>query len=259
MISRGLWPALQRWMLIATVLMLGACATAPPGTALSPAQKKDPWEAMNRKVFAFNEVIDENVLKPVARAYEAVLPQLVRTGVSNFFGNLGDAWSAVNHLLQGKGEVGIQMFVRFMANSTIGLGGILDPASEMGLERRSEDFGQTLGRWGLAPGPYIVLPLLGPSTLRDTSALPLDYQASPATAIQESQVRLGLTGLNVVQTRASFLSASKLLNDVAMDKYTFLRDAYLARRRNQVYDGDPPEEPEEPEEPAEPPKAAAKP
>lgn len=242
---------LRRWVLawaLGLAALLGACASVPPGTAPTPAQLKDPWEAINRKVFAFNEVVDENLLKPVARAYEAVVPKLVRTGVSNFFANLGDAWSAVNHLLQGKVQSGVEMTVRFMVNTTMGLAGILDPASEMpGLERRSEDFGQTLGAWGLGPGPYLVLPLLGPSTLRDASALPLDFQASPSSAISDSQVRLGLAGLNVVQTRAGLLGASKLLDDVAMDKYSFLRDAFLARRRNLVYDGDPPEEPEPPE------------
>ena len=220
--------------------------------------KKDPWEALNRKVFAFNDVVDTNLLQPVARAYEAVVPPLVRTGVSNFFGNLGDAWSAVNHLLQGKAQTSVEMTVRFMVNSTIGLLGILDPAGEMGgLDRRSEDFGQTLGRWGVGPGPYVVLPLLGPSTLRDASALPIDFQASPTSLISDANVRLGLTGVNLVQVRAGLLGSSKLLDQVAMDKYSFLRDAFLARRRSLVYDGEPPEELEEPEPALE--KKAAKP
>jgi phospholipid-binding lipoprotein MlaA len=253
-----------RVLCMAWAASVAACASAPtPGAASqAPApmglNKKDPWEALNRKVFAFNDVVDVNLLQPVARTYEAVVPPLVRAGVSNFFGNLGDAWSAVNHLLQGKAQAGVEMSVRFMVNSTVGLFGILDPASEMGgLERRSEDFGQTLGRWGVGPGPYLVLPLLGPSTLRDASALPVDFQASPTSLISDANVRLGLTGVNLVQVRAGLLGSTKLLDQVAMDKYSFLRDAFLSRRRSLVYDGDPPEEPEEPEPALE--KKAAKP
>ena len=216
---------------------LGGCATvANPHPA-------DPLEGWNRNVQGFNDTVDDAVLKPVARTYRDVVPELVRTGVGNFFGNLGDGWSAVNQLLQGKLENGLNMTLRVATNTVFGLAGVLDIATEAGLERRSEDFGQTLGRWGVGPGPYLVLPLLGPSTLRDTAALPLDFQATSLSLFTDnSHVRYTATALNVVHTRASLLSASRLLDEIALDRYSFLRDAYLARRRNLVYDGDPPEE-----------------
>ena len=216
---------------------VSGCATLPAG---STPTSEDPWEGFNRKVFVFNDAVDEAVLKPVATAYRDVVPELVRTGVSNVLGNIGDIWSAANHLLQGKIHHGLDMGMRVLTNSVFGLGGLLDPATEMGLVRRSEDFGQTLGRWGLGPGPYLVLPLLGPSTLRDGSALLLDRQAAPSTLANTDAGTYGIATLEVIALRASLLGASKLLDDVALDKYTFLRQAYLSRRLDLVYDGAPP-------------------
>lgn len=236
---------LRRPMLAAALLaLLGGCASVPAPTP------GDPLEGWNRGVQSFNDGLDEAVLQPVARGYRDVVPELLRTGVGNFFGNLGDGWSALNHFLQGKGEDGLNMTLRVVTNSTFGLAGVLDPATEIGLERRSEDFGQTLGRWGVGAGPYLVLPLLGPSSLRDTAALPLDMGASSVSLLtaNEPLTYVG-TALGLVHRRSELLGASRLLEQIALDRYSFLRNAYLARRRNLVYDGDPPPLPE-PDEPA---------
>lgn len=225
--------------LLAAALVLAA-ATAGAQTA------SDPLEGFNRGVQKFNDGVDEAVLKPVAEGYRKLLPQFVRTGVANFFGNLGDGWSAVNHLLQGKPGDALDMTLRVAVNTTFGLAGVLDVASEAGIDRRSEDFGQTLGVWGLPAGPYLVLPLLGPSSLRDAAGRPLDMAATSLNLVtDDSGLRSGGTVLSVVDTRASLLGATRLLDDIALDRYTFLRDAYLARRKNLVWDGNPPEERED--------------
>jgi len=212
----------------------GASAVAAPG--LPAPNAVDPWERWNRKVFAFNEAIDEAILAPVARAWREHVPQLLRAGVSNFFGNVGDVWSMVNHLLQGKVGSGMEMGMRVLSNTLFGLGGILDPATEMRLPRRSEDFGQTLGVWGMPPGPYVVLPFLGPSSLRDAVGVPLDrYASAPSVYIDVDAY--AATALEIVNVRAELLSTTQLVGEVALDKYGFMRDAYLARRRDLVHDG----------------------
>jgi len=221
---------------------LGGCATTPGG------DPRDPFEGFNRSVFSFNESVDKAVLKPVATGYEKVVPQFVRDRVDSFFANLGDAWSAVNLLLQAKPVPALETGMRFAFNSTLGLGGLFDIAGDAGMERRNEDFGQTLGRWGVGPGPYLVLPILGPSTVRDTSALAADFQAAPAAWFQERRDQVGVTALQVISTRARLLSATRQIDDIALDKYLLIRDGFLVRRRNQVYDGNPPEEAEPPEE-----------
>lgn len=224
----------------------------------SLAIKADPLEGLNRSVFAFNEAIDLALLKPLAIAYKTAVPSPVRTGVDNVFGNVGDAWSAVNLLLQGKVKRALEMTVRVTTNTVFGVGGLFDLASDAGLERQAEDFGQTLGKWGLAPGPYLVLPFYGASSLRDALGLPLDRKASLPGVVQDGSYRWGLTTLELVHGRADLLSATNLLEQVAFDKYSFVRDSYLARRRNQVFDGNPPEEPED-DEPLPPRPAAADP
>ena len=224
-----------------------AQAQVPAQGAPSLALKADPLEGLNRGVFAFNEMVDRVLLKPLATAYRAVLPSPVRTGVDNVFGNVGDAWSAVNHLLQGKVKSALEMTVRVTTNTVFGLGGLFDLASDAGLERQSEDFGQTLGKWGVGPGPYLVLPFYGASSLRDAAGLPLDRQASLPGIVHDETYRWSLTTLELVHARAGLLSATNLLEQVAFDKYSFVRDSYLARRRSQVFDGNPPEEPEEDE------------
>jgi phospholipid-binding lipoprotein MlaA len=240
----------QHAVVLALALALAAGAT-------SAQSANDPFERANRAVFGFNEVLDSAVLTPVAKGYQAVVPELLRSGVSNFFGNFGDGWSAINNLLQGKGEAAGTMVMRVGANTLFGIGGLFDVASDLGMERSTEDFGQTLGRWGMPAGPYIVWPLLGPSTARDTLGRPLDLAWSPSLAINDSGVNIGLSALNLIDTRASLLSASRVVDGIALDKYTFIRDAYIARRRNLVYDGNPPELPEE-TEPAAPAPAAPK-
>lgn len=196
----------------------------------SKGQRLDPWENWNRKVFAFNEKLDAHVLKPVATAYSEVVPSPIRTGIDNFFGNIGDAWSAVNLVLQGRFKPGIEQGMRFAVNSTLGLAGVLDIATEAGLEKNSQDFGKTLGHWGMGTGAYVVWPLFGPSSVRDSLALPVDWQVSPANLFDDGSKRVLITSLNIVNTRANFLRAGEMLEGIALDKYTFYRDAYLQRR-----------------------------
>jgi phospholipid-binding lipoprotein MlaA len=230
--------AAQRALLVLAVA-LGGCATVPGASAPSP---EDPWEGFNRKVYAFNDGVDEAVMKPVATAYKKVVPQLVRTGVSNVLGNIGDVWSAANHLLQGKVHTGLDMGMRVLTNTFFGLGGLLDPATEMGLVRRSEDFGQTLGRWGVGPGPYLVIPFIGPSTLRDGAALVVDRQAAPSRLAKSDNAGYAVTAIELVDLRTSLLDTTQLLDAVALDRYSFVRQAYLARRQELIYDGAPPAE-----------------
>lgn len=207
-----------------------------------PVTRRDPYESLNRKVYDFNTKLDDHVMKPVAQVYHDVVPSMIRTGVSNVLGNLGDVWSIVNHLLQGKLEGAVHMTMRVATNTVFGLGGIFDQATEIGIDKESEDFGQTLGRWGVPPGPYVVLPLLGPSTARDTVAEPFDLYFGPSYFVDGTAASWEVSALSAVSTRAGLLGASQILNEVALDPYAFLRDAYLARRRNQVYDGNPPDE-----------------
>ena len=241
---------------ITSLLAGGVVATALAGCTTieaargGPGQRLDPWENWNRKVFNFNEGVDRAVLKPVATAYTNVVPQPVRRGVGNFFGNFADAWSAVNNMLQGKFELGFEDATRVGANTLFGLFGVLDVASEMGLEHHYEDFGQTLGRYGVGAGAYIVLPILGPSSVRDAAAIPINRLASPPAFFDGTATQLGLTALQIVNTRAGLLGATRVIDDIALDKYTFVRDAYLQRRRSLVFDGDVPEAPEAPEDAA---------
>ena len=230
---------------LALALLLSACTTIDAARA-GPGQKLDPWENWNRKVFAFNEGLDEKVLKPVATAYTEVIPQPVRNGIGNFFGNVQDAWSAINNMLQGKVMAGFQDVMRVGTNTLFGLFGFIDIATEMGFDHQYEDFGQTLGRWGVGAGAYVVLPLFGPSSVRDAAALPLDRSASPALIINGGATQAGIITLQLINTRASLLGASKVIDDISLDKYTFVRDAYLQRRRSLVFDGDAPELPDQP-------------
>jgi phospholipid-binding lipoprotein MlaA len=233
--------ALYRWIaLFALVLGLAGCQTVQRvGDKLSGAvdkvmgskgQRLDPWESWNRKVFAFNEQLDANVLKPVATAYSEVVPKPIRTGIDNFFGNIADAWSAVNLMLQGRFKAGLDQGMRFAVNSTLGLAGVLDVATEAGLEKNSQDFGKTLGKWGMGTGAYIVWPVFGPSSVRDSIALPVDWQASPAELFDDGRKKVGIVTLSLINTRANFLRAGDMLEGIALDKYTFYRDAYLQRR-----------------------------
>ena len=218
------------------LLVLTGCASGPN------ANPHDPLEPFNRGVYRFNDVVDRAVLKPVATAYHNVLPAPVRQGVGNFFGNLDDAWSIVNNALQLKGQAAADSMVRFGVNTFLGLGGVLDIATEMKIEKHTKDFGLTLGYWGVAPGPYLVLPLLGPSTLCDTAALPVDMQGDIVGTIDHVPTRNTLTVVRAVDNRSELLKVTTMLDEAALDKYTFTRDAYLQRRRSAIYDGNPPEE-----------------
>jgi phospholipid-binding lipoprotein MlaA len=226
-----------RWIGAGAVLALVAgCATGPN------ANPADPFEPFNRGVSRFNDAVDDAVLVPVATAYQNVLPSMVRTGVNNFFGNIGDVWSLANNVAQLKLQNSAETFMRLNVNTFFGLGGVLDVATEAGIPRHEEDFGQTLGYWGVGAGPYVVLPLLGSSTLRDTAAKPVDMWGDPLGYVEDIPWRNSLTVLRVVDTRSQYLRASRLLGDAALDKYSFTRDAFLQRRRSQVYDGNPPDD-----------------
>ncbi len=225
----------------AVVLVMQGCASTPSPNANT--QVNDPIEGFNRTMFGFNEKVDENVLKPVATGYKNVVPSPARTGVTNFYNNFEDAWSAVNSLFQLKFEHAASNTMRVLVNTTLGFGGLLDWGSEMRLQRYNEDLGQTLGYWGVGEGAYVVWPFLGPSTARDSVALPVDLAVGPGLVIDSTPVTIGLSALNVVNTRANLLDSTALLDDIVLDKYIFVRDGFLQRRRSQVYDGNPPDAP----------------
>jgi phospholipid-binding lipoprotein MlaA len=243
-------------LVAAFAVALAGCTTLREGRG-GPGQRLDPWENWNRKVFNFNEDLDRAVLKPVATIYSDVIPQPVRRGISNFYNNFGDAWSAINNMLQGKIQAGFEDATRVGANTLFGLFGILDVASEMGLEHHYEDFGQTLGRYGVGAGAYIVLPLLGPSDVRDAPAtLLVDRLGTPGAFFDATSAKVGAYVVQIINTRSSLLGATSVIDEISLDKYTFIRDAYLQRRRSLVYDGDVPETPA-PEDAASAPAGAA--
>jgi phospholipid-binding lipoprotein MlaA len=210
--------------------------------APTAGQRADPWEPFNRLMFRFNTDLDQGLVLPWTDAYVTLVPQLVRTGVGNFFANAQDIWSAANNLMQGKLEQSGAMTLRFAVNSVIGVFGVFDVATAVGLERTPEDFGQTLGVWGFPAGPYLVLPVFGPSTVRDAVGLPLDLAASPYYALNDSAFRPVTTVLGVLNTRSQLLSATEALDAMAVDRYSFVRDVFLRRRLNLVFDGNPPED-----------------
>lgn len=207
-------------------------------TGCASQANKDPLEGFNRGVYKFNDVADKAVIKPVAGAYKAVIPTPIRSGVNNFFSNLNTLVSAINDLLQFKFDKAVTGLGRFTINSTFGIAGLFDLASKDGIEQRNEDFGQTLGHWGVGSGAYIVLPFLGPSTLRDTSGFVVDTVLfDPITYIEEPATRNSLRAVKFLDKRAQLLPASDLLDDAALDPYAFMRDAYLQRRASQIQDG----------------------
>jgi phospholipid-binding lipoprotein MlaA len=222
--------------LLSLALLSAGCATGPN------ANPKDPLEPMNRGIYSFNDTLDEKFLKPVSITYKEHTPKLVQTGVRNFFRNLADMLSVLNNGLQLKGRETAESLIRVTVNSFIGIYGIFDVATEIGLERHSEDFGQTLGYWGVPDGPYLVLPLFGPSSVRDSSVLPLEYVYDPTSVYHLVYVRSTLLVARVVDKRAGLLQTTDLLSDAAIDKYSFARDSYLQFRRNQVFDGNPPDD-----------------
>ncbi|CAH0251772.1 putative phospholipid-binding lipoprotein MlaA [Massilia sp. Bi118] len=224
-------------MSIRKALTLAAGAALLSGCATS-ANPRDPFEKFNRAMFSFNDAVDRTALKPAATAYKNVTPTFVQTGVNNFFGNLSDLWSSANNFAQLKGQDGLNDFTRFAVNSTLGLAGVLDIATPAGMRKHNEDLGQTLGYWGIPSGPYLMLPLLGPSTIRDTAALPGDFWGDAWTHVNDIPWRNSGIVLRAVDQRASVLDASNLLEDAALDRYEFIRDGYLQRRSSKVLDTD---------------------
>lgn len=231
---------LGRWRssvaVVAASLALAGCATS--------GNPKDPIEGFNRAMFAFNEGLDTVIIRPVASGYESVLPGPIRTGVSNFFSNVADFFIGINNLLQGKVGDGAGDIGRVAVNTTVGILGIFDIATEMGLQKHEEDFGQTFGRWGVGDGAYVVWPLFGPKTVRDSVGLVLDVAADPVGNLDHVPTRNTLLALRLVSDRAGLLAADKVIEEAALDKYAYVRGAYLQRRRNLIHDGNPPREPE---------------
>jgi len=213
---------------MAFIGVLGGCASTSVGNP------DDPLEGYNRAMFKMNDKLDTYAFKPVAEGYKTVTPGFVQTGIGNFFGNLGDLWSGANQLLQGRGEIGVSSLMRVAINTTFGLGGVLDVATEARLFKQKSDFGQTLGAWGVGSGPYLVLPLLGSSTLRDVAGSPVDWYGDPWSYKRPVDVRNIGTVVRLVDRRAQLLDAGSLLNDIALDKYVFMRDAYLQSRQSQI-------------------------
>ena len=205
------------------------------------ASDDDPLEPMNRAIFEFNEIVDDNVLKPIAKGYKYVTPDPVEVGISNFFSNLGEIGTITNDLLQLKFAQAGRDTMRFFLNSTLGIFGIFDVATPLGLSKNKEDFGQTLGFWGVPDGPYLVLPFLGPSSFRDGPSMIVDYELSPVEQLHHEE-RQVLQTLDIVDTRARLLRATKILDTAAKDKYIFIRESYLQKRESQVNDGDVKEE-----------------
>jgi phospholipid-binding lipoprotein MlaA len=216
---------LLRVLALLAVVAQAACAThsATPST--------DPFETTNRRISHFNDRVDETVLRPVAVGYKKTVPEVLQKGVNNFFGNLKDIWSTLNNGLQAKPMETAETGLRVAVNSVFGICGLFDVATMVGIERHTADFGQTMGYWGVAPGPYVVLPLLGPSTVRDTAGWAVDNRYDVwRTEVDTVGLRYGGSALRLVDKRAGFIGMDTSLNEVALDKYTFVRDAYLQRR-----------------------------
>ena len=223
---------MQKVLAVAFALLCAGCATVPSGKP----DPRDPWERFNRTSFAVNDALDRAALKPVAKAYKKVTPRFVRTGVSNFFSNLDNISIVINDVLQGKGKQAGRDSARFLMNTTLGLGGLFDPASAAGLEKNDEDFGQTLGKWGVKSGPYLMLPILGPSTLRDSVARLPEQYTNPVQYLEDDSTRYIITGVGVVDMRAGLLDLDAQI-EKSYDKYAFIRNAWLQRREYQVTDG----------------------
>ena len=237
-------------------ILFGVALLGGPAFAADP---RDPFESFNRGVHRVNEQVDRAVLKPIAEGYRAVVPSFVRQSVTNVFSNLGDVRAGLNNALQAKFTAAYTDFGRVMINSTLGVLGLFDIASEAGIEKHDEDFGQTLAWWGVGDGPFLMLPLLGPSGVRDLVGFGVDYLTDPVTHVGPSRSQNQLVGTRVVDRRSELLDATKVLDAAALDQYEFLRDAYLQRRRNLIYDGTPPRDDRMMVPPPEPEIAAAEP
>jgi phospholipid-binding lipoprotein MlaA len=236
---------------VLSLSLFGGCATN--------GNPRDPLEPLNRAVYAFNDGVDTVLFKPAARAYRFILPNFAQTGVSNFFSNLNDVIVLVNNLLQGKLQRAGSDFGRIAMNTSFGVLGFIDVATDLGLEKHNEDFGQTLGYWGFGDGPYLVLPFLGPSSVRDTVGWVGDFYAWPVSYIDNDRTRYTLIGVRFISLRAELLEASRILETAALDPYEFVRDAFLQRRRNLVWDGNPPPDEDDVDDPKPKPEAQKEP
>lgn len=224
----------RRWAVGSALLLMLV------GMSAAEDNQRDPYEGFNRSMFAVHEVVDKYAARPVAQVYDAATPLPVKAGVGNFFGNIGDLWIGINSAFQGKfGDAGIDMS-RLLVNSTVGIFGLFDVASELGLEKHDEDFGQTLAVWGVHDGGFLFWPVIGPRTVRDTAGWGVDLAADPVGYLDPISMRNSLRGLRFVDVRASLLPADRVVEEAALDKYAYIRDAYLQRRRSQIYDGRPP-------------------
>jgi len=219
---------------------LGLVLVAAAGCSTIATDPRDPFEGFNRVMYAFNDGLDEVAVKPVSRAYKAVAPEPLRGMVRNFFSNIDDIFNGLNNLLQGKPLDAVTDWARFTFNTVFGVFGINDVASDMGLEKHNEDFGQTFAVWGVGDGPYLVLPFFGPYTLRDSGGLVLDWELDPVVRARPIALRNSLIATRFVSKRTDLLDASRVMDEAALDRYVFLRDAYLQRRRSLIYDGNPP-------------------
>ena len=224
----------KAYPLLISLALVGCASTG------GPANPKDPWEPYNRSMYKFNDAVDKAVLKPVAQGYGTAMPEFGKTMVTNFFSNLDDILVTINDVLQFKFSQAASDGTRVLFNSTFGLLGFFNVAS--GLEKHNEDFGQTLGYWGMGPGPYVVLPFFGPRTVRDSFGLAVDSFASPVRLISSVPIRNELYVTRTVDTRTGLLDNEKVLDEAAMDRYSFIRDGYLQQRRSLIYDGNPPRE-----------------
>lgn len=232
---RNLERKLSRLIMLSLAVLMVGCASIPAGVEPSP---HDPWESFNRSVFEFNEGLDAYLLKPVVAAYRFVLPEFIREGIYNFFSNYGDLYTALYNLLQGKPGDAFNDLMRVAVNTTMGLGGLLDLATPGGLEKHKEDWGQTLGVWGVPAGPYVVLPFFGPSNVRDSFGTVADLESDYLFRLLPNVgLRNSLTGLRVVNARNTYYEAGDLLDGAAIDKYSFMRDAYIQRREYQINEG----------------------
>jgi phospholipid-binding lipoprotein MlaA len=221
-------------------LFLALLLTGAAGCATTASDSRDPFEGFNRAMYSFNDGFDQAIGKPLATGYRDALHPQIRSWIRNFFANIADLMIGANNLLQGKPYDTFTDWTRFAFNTTVGVFGINDVASDMGIEKHDEDFGQTFGRWGMGDGPYLVWPFLGSSSVRDSAGTVLDVYTDPVARHEPRGVAYAGVGVRALGKRADLLDASRILEEAALDKYVFQRDAYLQRRRNQVYDGNPP-------------------
>lgn len=222
----------KRMIVLFLILMTSGCAT----TGSQPTDPADPWEGFNRNMYSFNKGLDKVIAKPITLGYKAITPDFVEQGVSNVFDNIGDIPNFLNNLLQGKGKDSISDLTRFVINSTLGIAGLWDPASSLGLTKHNEDFGQTLAVWGVSDGPYVMLPIFGPYTLRGALGLPIDLQFNPVRHINHDRTRYEFTLFNFIDKRSSLMAFEDQLES-AVDEYSFVRDIYLQNRKFKIFDG----------------------